>query len=48
MLCEDCLRMLAFTPLEENQDLHWDNKIGEKTSDAGNSSIAFGAHKRKI
>lgn len=31
MLCEDCLRMHAFIPLEENQDLHWDNKIGEKT-----------------
>lgn len=46
MLCEDCLRMHAFIPLEE--DLHWDNKIGEKTSDSGNSSIAFGAHKRKI
>lgn len=30
MLCEDCLRMHAFTPPEENQDLHWDNKIGEK------------------
>lgn len=44
MLCEDCLRMHAFTP----QDLHWDNKIGEKTSDSGNSSIAFGAHKKKI
>lgn len=48
MLCEDCIRMHVFIPLEENQDLHWDNKIGKKTSDSGNKTIALGAYKRKI